>query len=362
MGIYLPAITRSLDSNVQTILSSAWARRLESMWYQRIVRRRTMDTGVDYIQWLLETARIREMGNGGVNNFGDMMGLNFSIQAREVGDNLKLTRMEILNALGATQNGVEKNALDYAASWSRQMGGGGAYWPQEQTAAIMVSGTGAALDTLAPVAYDGRPFFDTAHPINPVTKSTATVGAFTGGTYTNVFYGRPFTGPNYAAIGAYIEAIPAPDGKPRKIKPRIVATGTGDRLAAAQLFGAASLSFTDPLNPTGSAAASNIIKTLYDTEAPITDADLNCPGAYAGTWWIAAELREDDQLAGVIYDEREPFTLRGYADMSDPELARREEFEWSFKGWNKVATGHPFLLFQCVPLVPAGKTAWQPIF
>ena len=364
MGLYLPAILRTVDSEVQTITSSAWARRLQYMWYERIVRRRTMDTGVDFIQWLLETARIRATGTGGIQTYSDQMGMNFSIVAKEYGDALRLTEMQILNALGASQNGTERNALDQAANWSRQMGSGGAYWPQEQTAGILVSGTGAALDptpVTGPVmAYDGQPFFSLSHPINPVTRDGRSVGNFTSGTFTNVFYGRPLTGANYALISAYIQTIPSPDGKPRKIRPRTILTGTYDQLTADQLFAKRSDFYTDPLNPRGNAAGSNIIRELHDTEDPISDADLTCPGAAQGMWWIAAELREDDALAGIIYDERKPFGVRAYTDMSDAEIARQASFEWQFTGWNQVATGHPFLLFQVWANVPAGQVQWMP--
>ena len=87
--------------------------------------------------------------------------------------------------------------------------------------------------------------------INPVTKSTATIGNLTGGVFPNVFYGVPFNAQNFAALSAYIETIPAPDGKPRKVKPRIVAGGTDNRLAMASVFGAESIQVTDPLNANG---------------------------------------------------------------------------------------------------------------
>lgn len=357
MGLYLPTIVRSIDSNVQTITSSTWGRRLSQMWYQDVIRRRTMDTGVDYIQFLLEQARIRDKARGGITRSQDMSGVNFSITAQEYGDDLSMTRMEILNASAASQNGVEKNALDRAASFARQMGGGAAYWPQEKAAGILLGGTGAALDTLSATAYDGVSFFSDAHWIDPVRKAQFAPTGWTGGTYANVFYGRPFTGPNYAAISAYIETIPGPDGKPRKIKPYRVAGGPDNRLNMAQVFGAAS--FTDPLNPNGTASADNMIKSLYSTRPPINDADLACSGGALGVWWIFAELMEDDTLGPIIYDEREPFRMSAYTDFSDNELARRSEYEWKFGGWNQIATGHPFLCFQVWAKVPSGKTAWN---
>jgi hypothetical protein len=178
----------------------------------------------------------------------------------------------------------------------------------------------------------------------------------------------PLNAQSYALICAYIETIPAPDGRSRKVKPKIVAAGPDNRLTATQLFGTRSEFFTDPTNPNQAAAATNIVRTLYDTEPPIIDADLAFPsklpgqgGAnpYFGTWWIAAELVEDDELAGMIFQEREPFALNSYTPFSDPELARMESFEWKYVGRNAFSGGHPFLLFMCVPGIPQGQTKWQ---
>ncbi len=180
MGLYLPSIVRSIDSSVQTVTSSAWGRRLSKMWYQDVIRRRTMDSGVDYIQFLLEQARIRDKARGGITRSSDMSGISFGITPQEYGDDLSMTRMEILNALGSTQNGAEKGALDRAASFARQMGGGAAYWPQEKAAAILLGGTGAALDTLGATAYDGKAFFAEDHWIDPVRKAGFAPTGWTG--------------------------------------------------------------------------------------------------------------------------------------------------------------------------------------
>jgi hypothetical protein len=358
----VPALVRAIDTRLVSITSSAWARReAAGMWWKRIARTRPSDTGTEFIQWLLETARLHPMGQGGRNVYSDMMATNMSITNTEVGDDLKLKAIEILNALGG-QNGAERNALVLSEVWGRQMGGQGAYWPQLQTAGVMVSGAGSNATQVPAVAlnsYDGAPFFSNSHYINPVTKQT-TGGPSSNGLFTNLFYGRPCTPDNYRLIGAYIESIPGPDGISRKIKPRIVCGGSDNRYNIMQMLNARSEFFTDPNNSAGSAAASNVTRVLYDTEAPIIDPDLNVYGAGAGTWWIAAELVEDDQLSGVIYQERLPFALNSYSPQSDAYLASQETFEWKFRGWNQIATGHPFLLFCCRPDVPAGQTMWTP--
>lgn len=371
----VPALVRGVDSRLVSIVSSAWARRQQSMWFNRIARTRNSDTGTEFIQWLLETARLHPMGAGGRNIFGDMSAANMSITNTEIGDDLELKAIEIENALGG-QNGAEKNALVMAATWGRQIGALGAYWPQLQTAGILAggaavgtagvtitnnvySGVTTGVPALAATSYDGLSFFNTAHWINPATKQT-TGGPLGNGTFANLFYGRPLNPENWALIGSYIESIPAPDGISRKIKPKILCTGSDQRFTSTQLLNARSEIFTDPNNAAGGAAASNITKILYDTEEPVIDPDLNCYGAQKGTWWIAADLQEDDELAGVIYQQRKPFALNTYAPESDVTLANKESFRWKFRGWNQIATGHPFLLFCVRPDVPAGQTLWTP--
>ncbi len=348
----IPAVVRRVDSNLVTITSTAWTRRLEEQWWRRVVKPRSSETGTDIIQWLLETAKLRNKDLGGQSTYSDWMAHNFSISATEVGDDFKAKAIELLNALGG-QNGPQKNALDLAGAWGRQMGAQGADWPQLQAARFM---TGDAMagggSPVFKTAYDGLPFFSPIHWTNPVTKKS-------GETFANVFYGWPFTAQNYARLGGYIESIPGPDGRPRKIKPKVVATGSFDRFNASSIFSATAEVVSDPnVGATGNAGVSNVVRTLYTVDAPISDADLNMTGEYAGAWWISCELREDDTLGPMLFTERLPFTLRGYTDFTDVLLARSEEFEWKYNGWNQFSGGHPFLLFLCVPQVPSGKSAF----
>lgn len=338
-SIDVPSVVRRVDSNLQTVVSSAWARRNQNQWWRRVVRTRPSSTGIEHIQWLLETAKLRKQGNGGRNVYGDRMAVNFSIENEQIGDSLILTANEMLDALGSQNN--TGNALDYAAQWGREVGNQGAYWPQLSAAQFLTGSTSVT-------SYDGLSFFNEAHWVNAATKA--------GSTFANVFYGVPFNTQNYAAIGSYIETIPGPDGIPRKVKPRIALFGSDNRFNAMQAFDARSTSFTDPNNASQGAAADNMTRTLYDTEAPVVDADLTMTGQDRGTWWIAGELMEDDQLAGMIFQEREPFRLNSYTEFTDVQLAHADSYEWKFKGRNKFSAGHPFLLFKCVPYVPAGKT------
>lgn len=352
-NIFLPSLVRTVDSNLQTIITSAWARRMKKLWWPRIARTRSSSTRVEFIQWLLETAKIRPINQGGASYYGDMMAASFEIDNTDYGDNLNLTANQIEDALGGdAAKAGQKNALDYAGSWARHIGNAGAYWPQQQVANFMHNGHGVSGSGLTPfTSYDGGAFFRTGHPSNPVTGA---------GSFDNLMTGRPFTPSNYALICAYIETIVAPDALPRHLVPRIVAAGPDNRLAVMETLGARSGSLiSDPMTAAGSVAqagVTNIVSELFELEPPVIAADLAESGIYKGTWWIGCELVEDDELAGVIYQERQAFGLNSYTPMSDPDLARMDSFEWKLKGRNAIAGGHPFLLFRIEP----NGTVWTP--
>jgi hypothetical protein len=68
-----------------------------------------------------------------------------------------------------------------------------------------------------------------------------------------------------------------------------------------------------------------------------------------GVWYVGCELVEDDELSGLIFQERKAFSMNAYSPLSDVHLGTLDEFEWQFKGRNAVAYGHPFLLHRIEP-------------
>ena len=80
---------------------------------------------------------------------------------------------------------------------------------------------------------------------------------------------------------------------------------------------------------------------------------VECPelGANFGgsdtTYYLACEEIGRSQLGAFLYVEREPFNIQTHDGMSDAELARKREFQWTLEGRNVVAPGHPYLLFRC---------------
>ncbi len=317
--IVTPQIIRRIEDNIRYILVSAWARREKNLWWRRVMKTRPSSTKRELLQWMLETAQIRPMGNGGRVTYDDLVEVFWEITNEDFGAGLNLTADEISDG----------EALDRAGKWAKHIGNSGAYWPQKQAAYLLKNGKRL-------LCYDGLPFFHDKHPVNPYIGEAS-------GTFRNLFKGYPFSPAALADVYAEIEGIMAPDGDPRNLRPVLVAAGTELRYPVTQALGADI--YTDQMNTAQGAPATNIIKTEYGFEPPIIAAELN----EDGVWYLFCELVEDDELAGLIYQEREPYGLNSYAPMTDVELGRCDEYEWKFKGRNAASFGHPFLAFRIEP-------------
>jgi len=315
--IVTPQIVRRIEDNLRYILVTSWARRETNLWWRRVVKLRSSSTKRELLQWMLETAQIRAMGNGGRYTYDDLVEVFWEITNEDFGAGLNLTADEISDG----------EALDRAGKWARHIGNSGAYWPQGQTAYLLKNGK-----TLP--CYDGQPFFSKTHPINPYMGAASDV-------FPNLITGATFGPQVLAKVYAIIEGIVAPDGIPRHLQPKIIAAGPDLRFNITQALGADI--YTDPT--TQAAPASNIIKTSYGFVEPIIAPELNEPGV----WYLFCELLEDDELGGLIYHERAPYGLNSYAPMNDVQLGQLDAFEWQLKGRNAASYGHPFLCFRMEP-------------
>jgi hypothetical protein len=69
------------------------------------------------------------------------------------------------------------------------------------------------------------------------------------------------------------------------------------------------------------------------------------------TYFVIAEAVTSSQLGGLVYIEREPFTIRYYTGRGggngvDAILDRIDELEWHTSGRNAVGYGHPYTVFK----------------
>lgn len=316
-NVIQPEILRVLEDEMRYIIVDTAKRLQADQWWRRVMKTRTSSTKKQLLQWMLNTVRLVDISNGGVSHFQDLVEVHFEITNEKFGVGLKLTSDEI-------DDGV---AADRAGQWARQVAGQTVIWPQDKAAYLLKNGKSLT-------CYDDVSFFHTEHPINPYMGAD-------GGVFPNLFWNMPFNTENLTAAVALIKALTAPDGHKRHIKPKRVIAGPDleydiTQALAAEFYG-------DP-NASG-APASNIIKTRYGFEDPVIGDELD----EAGVWYIGADLEEDDELAGLIYQERKPFSMNSYSPLNDVVLAQMDEFEWLWKGRNTATYGHPFLLFRFEP-------------
>lgn len=343
-----PSWVATFETNVQTLITDAWKRMAPNLVWDKFMAVKQSQTGTELFFWLIESAKIVAEGQGGNKRFDDLAATFLQITNQNSGTGLRLTRNEIEDnqMAGAALRGMP--ALDYAATWARQMGGNSAYWPQEKFFELLLAGEAATFGK----AYDGVNFFSNAHLIDPTNDSK--------GTFANLLTGAasstPSTDPNDAsypgacpidAAGAaaldtaatnfgkaigYIQLLIQPNGKPRNLVPRFA---MGGPMLKKRLFEILDTKYFG----TGAGATENVV-SRYGIE-PVIAAEITSSTDY----YIACEVLGDEG-GGMIFQDRAPYVLTSYQPETQAELQRRKEFEWSFDGRNAAAYGHPYLLFK----------------
>src|SRR5687767_5003368 len=89
--IVTPQIVRRIEDNMKYILVSAWARREKGLWWRRVVKTRTSSTKRELLQWMLETAQIMPMGDGGNFTYDDLVEVYWEIVNEKFGAALNLS-------------------------------------------------------------------------------------------------------------------------------------------------------------------------------------------------------------------------------------------------------------------------------
>ncbi|WP_437958587.1 Mu-like prophage major head subunit gpT family protein [Sorangium sp. So ce119] len=328
MGAITQSFIYSFETELQHRVQSAWNRVLKRLWWMRVASTQPSNTLTEIYEWQLSTARIHNLGLEGANKvYADLVSQQFSITNQYWGESLKLSKQKI-----------KDNKYELAAQWASDIGKAGAYHPQRQIVRLMRQGKTAK-------CYDGRPFFDTAHPYNPFDSGA--------GTYSNLFTeneaGDPFdlNAANLAEAYAYIESVCQPDGvTPRYLEGSQLIVPPQKRLVAGTLTGAKTI--TDPTNSTGGASADNILanQSDYSFVTPIVAPEFKVE---PHVWYIAVPIVSDEEApmrGAMVFQEREAFVLSTYTDMTDADLARVNQFEWNYEGRNEAQYGDPFLLYR----------------
>jgi|SRR5262245_3425518 len=321
-----PTYIQNFETNLTFRMSNAWARTLKRLWWMRLMNVQPTGSTLEYIEWMLESARIQPLGPKGAQmSYDPLVAISHTLEHDHFGDGLQLFRPDI-----------EDDKVDRAAKWATDVGGAQAYWPQRLLVNLIQNGKSATLNGKDNKAYDGGVFFRDDHPINPFD-----VGQ---GSYSNLHVGTPFTAANLARVVAYIESIRHGGDAPTGAPPTIVMVPTNWRYRAQQALGAESFTDVITVSATAAAAASNTFKAAYEFEPPIVAAELNNE---PDVWYLGVPADEDAFDSSFIYVEREAFSVNSYSPMNQVELSRVNTFEWHNRGRNGGAYGHPYRFHRC---------------
>lgn len=343
-----PTWVATFETNTQSLIQDAWARMSKNLVWDKFMDVRKSATLRELYFWLLETARINDEQQGGQKRFDDIAALSYEIDNRNSGAGLRLTKNEIEDNVmsGGSLRGMP--ALDYAASWARQMGGSAGYWPQELFFNLLGAGETAT-------GYDGKAFFAKDHPINPYNTGSGTYSNLLNSTAGSTAATDPndaiypgacpidttnastladaFT--NFGKAVAYIRALKQPNGKPRNLVVRYALVGVTEQKRINEIL-------DTKFYGSGAGATENVV-SRYGIE-PVVASELTTMGEY----YLACEMMAGEG-GPFVFQDRDPYVLTSYQPETQAELQRRKEFEWSFDGRNAGAYGHPYLFFKVKP-------------
>lgn len=333
-----------LESNMRTIASNEYERLNSNLWWSKVAKYLPSSSKSERINWLLETATIRRPNakhGGGQMIFEDLVFQSTEFKSENAVSGLKIKKEQLED--------LDGNGIDLATSWSRGVGSFAAYWPQQELAKAILNN---------PITYDGLPFFHNAHKTNPYDLSA--------GTFANVFTGAASAGyPGAVPIDSSVSAdvallnlqkaiayvngsIKMPNGtSPRMLRVAGILHPASLTGRVAQLTDSKFIA-QSAVSGGGAADIEGVINRLglgQSIEAPELGA------AYENgsdtDYYLVVENITSSELGAFVYVDREPFSIVYHGEMTDAQLARTRELQWTTEGRNVVGAGHPFLLFKC---------------
>lgn len=337
MPALTPQFVMDLESRMRHIQENEYVELAQHLWWDLTTKTMKSGSRREIVTFVLNSAELESTGKSGNIAFDNMSIVEHEFENGAAGKGLKISRPQF--------DDLDGNGIQLATDWSAQMGAQFAYWPQKQTALALKNGHLASS-----LSYDAKPFFATDHPLNPVNDSP--------GTYSNLFTGVPIDVSvsadvaltNLSTVFANIASIKMPNGNdPRRLRPRAILANPKLFPRAVQLTNAKFIAQA----ATGGAGTG-------DVEALISALGYGTPtlaeelAGYESdqTYFVVAEQITRSKLGGLVYIDREPFTVRYYTGRGggtgvDAILDRADELEWHASGRNAIGYGHPFLIFKC---------------
>jgi len=322
---------------MKAIMTRDYDRLVKNLWWDKVAKRTEIVSKKERIFWGLETAQIKvSTKGGGQARFEDLVMLSQEVETTNAIGGLTLKREQMVDMANGLVGG---EAMRLAASWSQQIAKYSAYWPQKLIAQAIKDN---------PIGYDGLAFFAKDHPLNPF-KAEA-------GTFHNIFTG--------AASGIYPGALPIHSGTVEAAQANLskaiayiasIKQPTGEDPRGLRVHGIL-------VPPALTERATQITQAKFinntDVTALVSYQNLGVPiqcdefgSAFAGgsdtDYYLLASEIVSDELGAFSYIEREAFSVLFHDEMTDAQLARKRELQWTTEGRNAAAPGHPYLLFKC---------------
>lgn len=323
MGIEInPSFMTDFQTRLVQVGVESWETAMAETWWDKLARKETQDTLTLQFQFAIQAAEIRSTNSKGTElEFEDLVAQAYALTADNFGTGLRLYRNELEDATFGNKPG----------DWSEGAMAAAAYHPQKQVTTLIQNGV-----TL--LAYDGKPFFATDHPVHPLDG--------TKGVYSNLHAGRPLSAANLAWGIARVLSIPNPAGVARRLKPSMLIVDPSNQYNALTVTAAQLISQPTGDSTTTFVAGTNVISN-YGIGQPLVIPEF---ASEPGVWYLGMPVRPSDRFsAPFIYSERKPFELNSYTPMSQAELDRINEFEWHLRGRNTTAYGHPYQFHRFEP-------------
>jgi phage major head subunit gpT-like protein len=338
----MPALTPSFlydfETRIRLIAEDHYKRLNSNTWWNVIAKTMPSQSKKERITWLLDTAKIERPNGRGQAIFEDIVSKTTEFENEPATGGLKLTKEQLED--------LDGNGVKLAAHWARQMGAYAAYWPQKVVAK-------AIRDNIA--TYDGLAFFAKDHLVNPFDSGVGTFhnrftgsasGAYPGAIKIDSSVTVDVAVENVAKAIAYIASIKMPNGEdPRHLRvthllvPPALASRAQQITNAKYIAQAAS-------SGGGSGDVEAVIRN-FGLGQPVVCPELGAAfGGSDTSWYLACSEITSDELGAFVYVDRESFTINFHGPMTDAELARSRELEWTTHGRNTVGAGHPYLFFR----------------
>jgi hypothetical protein len=334
----LPQFFADLETEMAALAENEFAAASRKVWWPLCMKRRPSRGKKSVLAWLLSTARLHDESSG--LHFEELAQQLTEIEPSFSGAGLNLKRNQLEDV---ASDGEMREGVDLALAWAEQIGGSIAYWPQRHAAKILRDGH---LDEANGGfnAYDGKAFFAADHDLNPYRPELGTYSnLLTGATYridaaVSIDDARDNLGAVFGAIGA----IKMPHGDDfRCLRPLALLLPPTIAPRGPELTGVRPIVIGNP----GEATLVDQVQAMH-AAGFVTPVHVSELSGFEDetTYYVVCEQVDASQLGAMLYLERSPYAITYFG--TGAKLDRMHELEWHVRGRNKIATGHPFLLFK----------------